>query len=109
MRQASGDLFPSDSPIPASQLIGRRDDVAEIATRLEAGTHLIVAGPRRTGKTSVCEAALTRAKLLDRPIFLSIGYAACPRSPSRSVFQSSATRVSTVAKPGRPQRSSGGK
>jgi hypothetical protein len=62
VRQASGDLFPSDSPIPASQLIGRRDDVAEIATRLEAGTHLIVAGPRRTGKTSVCEAALTRVK-----------------------------------------------
>jgi uncharacterized protein len=62
MRQASGDLFPTDSPIPASQLIGRRDDVREIATRLEAGTHLIVAGPRRTGKTSVCEAALGRAR-----------------------------------------------
>src|ERR687890_2707214 len=62
MRQASGDLFPSDSPIPASQLIGRRDDVREIATRLEAGTHLIVAGPRRTGKTSVCEAAQSRAR-----------------------------------------------
>ena len=62
MRQASGDLFPSDSPIPASQMIGRRDDVREIATRLEAGTHLVVAGPRRTGKTSVCEAALTRAR-----------------------------------------------
>ena len=61
-RQASGDLFPSDSPIPASQLIGRRDDVRELATRLEAGTHLIVAGPRRTGKTSVCEAALGRAR-----------------------------------------------
>jgi len=62
MRRASGDLFPTDSPIPASQLIGRRDDVREIATRLEAGTHLIVAGPRRTGKTSVCEAALMRAR-----------------------------------------------
>ena len=62
MRQASGDLFPTDSPIPASQLIGRRDDVRELATRLEAGTHLIVAGPRRTGKTSVCEAALSRAR-----------------------------------------------
>ena len=61
MRQASGDLFPTDSPIPASQMIGRRDDVREIATRLEAGTHLIVAGPRRTGKPSVCEAALARA------------------------------------------------
>ncbi len=62
MRQASGDLFPTDSPIPASRLIGRRDDVREIATRLEAGTHLIVAGPRRTGKTSVCEAALGRMR-----------------------------------------------
>jgi uncharacterized protein len=62
MRQASGDLFPTDSPIPASQMIGRREDVAELATRLEAGTHLIVAGARRTGKTSVCEAALTRAR-----------------------------------------------
>ena len=28
--------------------------------RLEAGTHLVVAGARRTGKTSVCEAALGR-------------------------------------------------
>jgi uncharacterized protein len=59
-RRPSGELFPTDSPLPAGRLIGRRDDVAEIATRLEAGTHLVVAGPRRTGKTSVCEAALTR-------------------------------------------------
>jgi uncharacterized protein len=59
-RRASGELFPTDSPLPAGRLIGRRDDIAEVATRLEAGTHLIVAGPRRTGKTSVCEAALTR-------------------------------------------------
>ncbi len=34
--------------------------MAEVAARLEAGTHLVVAGPRRTGKTSVCEAALAR-------------------------------------------------
>lgn len=59
-RVPSGELFPTDSPIPAGGLIGRQEDVAELATRLEAGTHLIVAGPRRTGKTSVCEAALTR-------------------------------------------------
>ena len=40
-RTASGELFPTDSPLPAGQLIGRRDDVAEVATRLEAGTHLV--------------------------------------------------------------------
>src|ERR671910_1733468 len=59
-RTASGELFPTDSPIAAGRLIGRREDLREMATRLEAGTHLIVAGPRRTGKTSVCEAALAR-------------------------------------------------
>jgi hypothetical protein len=62
VRRASGELFPTDSPLPASEMIGRRDDVREVATRLEAGTHLIVAGPRRTGKTSVCEAALARLR-----------------------------------------------
>lgn len=60
MRQASGDLFPTDAPLPASQMIGREDDVAEIATALANGTNLIVTAPRRTGKTSVCDAALGR-------------------------------------------------
>jgi hypothetical protein len=59
-RIPSGQLFATDSPIPAGQLIGRGEDIAEMSTRLEAGTHLVLAGPRRTGKTSVCEAALAR-------------------------------------------------
>jgi uncharacterized protein len=62
VRQASGDLFPTDTPIPASQMIGREDDVREVATALVNGTNLILAGPRRTGKTSVCDAALLRAR-----------------------------------------------
>jgi uncharacterized protein len=61
VRQSSGDLFPTDVPIPASQMIGRGDDVREVTIALTGGTHLILAGPRRTGKTSVCEAALSRA------------------------------------------------
>jgi hypothetical protein len=60
MRQASGDLFPTDTPIPASQMIGRQEDIAEVATALANGTNLILAAPRRTGKTSVCDAALGR-------------------------------------------------
>jgi len=59
-RQRSSDLFPTDQPIPASQMIGRETDVGEIATALAAGSNLVVAGPRRTGKTSVCEAAMAR-------------------------------------------------
>jgi DNA-binding transcriptional ArsR family regulator len=57
-RQRSSDLFPTDQPIPAGQMIGRAADVREIATALEGGGNLIVAGPRRTGKTSVCDAAV---------------------------------------------------
>ncbi len=60
-RAQSADLFPTDLPLPASLLIGRGVDVREIATTLMAGANLVVAGPRRTGKTSVCEAALARA------------------------------------------------
>jgi hypothetical protein len=43
-------------------MIGRTDDIKEIATRLQNGMHSWLAGPRRTGKTSVCDAALTRCK-----------------------------------------------
>jgi hypothetical protein len=59
-RQRSSDLFPTDQPIPASQMIGRETDVREITTGLAAGSNLIVAGPRRSGKTSVCDAAIGR-------------------------------------------------
>ena len=59
-RQRSSDLFPTDQPIPASQMIGRGTDVAEVTQLLAAGTSVIITGPRRTGKTSVCDAALGR-------------------------------------------------
>src|SRR3954453_457985 len=60
-RQASGDLFPTDQPIPASQMIGRESDVRELSLALQSATNCVVAGPRRTGKTSVCDAALLQA------------------------------------------------
>jgi hypothetical protein len=55
-------LFPTDDPVPAAMMIGRRRDVEEIADALVAGTNIVLAGPRRTGKTSVGEAALARAR-----------------------------------------------
>ena len=61
-RAQSADLFPTDLPLPAGAMIGRAEDVRELATSLMAGLNVVVAGPRRTGKTSVCEAALARAK-----------------------------------------------
>ncbi len=61
-RQRSADLFPTDQPVPASLMIGRREDVREVAMALLGGRHVILAGPRRTGKTSVCDAALGEAE-----------------------------------------------
>jgi uncharacterized protein len=57
-RQPSSKLFPTDRPLPADLLIGRGEDVREIAATLAGGGHLIISGPRRTGKTTACDAAL---------------------------------------------------
>lgn len=59
-RQRSSDLFPTDQPIPASQMIGRASDVREVASTLANGSSVVLAGARRTGKTSVCDAVLGR-------------------------------------------------
>jgi len=59
-REPSATLFPTDRPLPADLLIGRDEDVREIAATLAGGGHLVISGPRRTGKTSVCDAALRR-------------------------------------------------
>ncbi len=51
-------LFPSDAPLPLERMIGRQEDVEQLVLQLSNGAHRIVAGPRRTGKSSVCEAAM---------------------------------------------------
>ncbi len=57
-RRGSSELFPTDTPVPTTRMIGRQDDVAALAGSLKGGGSLIVAGPRRTGKTTACDAAL---------------------------------------------------
>jgi hypothetical protein len=59
MRPTSRELFPTDAPVPYRRMIGRHRDVEALARDLAAGAHRIVAAPRRTGKSSVCEAAAT--------------------------------------------------
>ncbi len=61
-RIPSGELFPTDDPIPAGELIGREQNVREVAASLEAATNLVIAEPRRTGKTTVCDAAIDQLK-----------------------------------------------
>lgn len=58
-RLRSRDLFPSEEPVrPPAKLIGRRSDLDELASLLADGLHQIVAAPRRTGKSTVCEATI---------------------------------------------------
>ena len=55
-------LFPTDDPVKPDLLIGRGDDVRDLASRLRDGTHMVMAGPRRTGKSTVGLAALQRVR-----------------------------------------------
>lgn len=52
------ELFPTDDPVKPELLIGRRSDVRDLASRLGEGMHMVMAGPRRTGKSTVGLAAL---------------------------------------------------
>ena len=58
IRLGSGEIFPTDRPVAGAELIGRDDDVDAIAAGLLGGANVVVAGPRRIGKTSVCDAVL---------------------------------------------------
>ncbi len=56
------ELFPTDDPVKPGLLIGRSNDVRDLASRLGDGTHMVMAGPRRTGKSTVGLAALDRVR-----------------------------------------------
>jgi uncharacterized protein len=66
-RVRSATLFPTEEPLNRGQMIGRETDVQELVTQIESGVHRIVAAPRRTGKSSVCRAAV--AELGDRGFY----------------------------------------
>jgi hypothetical protein len=52
-----GDLFPTDQPVP-ERMIGRSAEVAELVVALGQGLNQVMGGPRRNGKTTVCEAVI---------------------------------------------------
>lgn len=71
LRARSRDLFPSEEPIrPPGKLIGRQSDLGELTSELADGLHRIVAAPRRTGKSTVCEATVAA---LRRRRFYTVG------------------------------------
>jgi uncharacterized protein len=55
-------LFPVGGPVAAGDLVGREPYLRSTATRLLEGEHLLIAGPRRIGKTSVIIEVLRRLR-----------------------------------------------
>src|SRR5260221_11350364 len=45
--------FPVGGPVPAADLVGREPYIRRIGERLADGNHVLLAGPRRIGKTSI--------------------------------------------------------
>jgi hypothetical protein len=58
----SAPYFPVGGPVPAADLVGREAYLRRLGERLEDGQHVLVAGPRRIGKTSIILEALRRAR-----------------------------------------------
>lgn len=57
-----GPVFPVGGPVPAEDLVGREPYLRSTTTRLLEGEHLLIAGPRRIGKTSVILEVLRRIR-----------------------------------------------
>jgi hypothetical protein len=57
-----GGLFPLGGPVPKEDLVGREDFLTSLVARLSEGQSLMLAGPRRIGKTSLAYEALRRLK-----------------------------------------------
>jgi hypothetical protein len=66
-------------------MVGRRGDVADLVQRLLEHSHVVLSGPRRAGKTSVCGAACTA--LRDDHGYLVIELEAPQQSSSEGVCQ----------------------
>jgi len=54
--------FPVGGPVPAADLVGREAYIRRAVERLSDGSHLLVAGPRRIGKTSIILEVLRRLR-----------------------------------------------
>lgn len=57
---ARAPLFPLGGPVDPSELVGRDAFVTALVRRLRDGQSVLIAAPRRLGKTSVVDAALQR-------------------------------------------------
>lgn len=54
--------FPLGGPVPEEDIVGREDFIISLETRLAEGQSIMLAGPRRIGKTSLALEVLRRLK-----------------------------------------------
>ena len=54
--------FPVGGPVPGADLVGRETYIRRIGERLNDGNHVLLAGPRRIGKTSIILEVLRRLR-----------------------------------------------
>ncbi|BCV23408.1 ATP-binding protein [Gelria sp. Kuro-4] len=57
-----GGLFPLGGPVEAEDLVGREAFITSLVSRLSEGQSVMLAGPRRIGKTSLAHEVLRRTK-----------------------------------------------
>lgn len=55
-------LFPLGGPVPESEVVDRENFIASLEARLAQGQSVMLAGPRRIGKTSLANEVLRRLK-----------------------------------------------
>jgi len=55
-------LFPLGGPVPEEDIVDREDFIVSLETRLSEGQSVMLAGPRRIGKTSLAHEVLRRLK-----------------------------------------------
>jgi hypothetical protein len=80
-----GLLFPTGGRVAPAQMVAREGNVADLVARLRELAHVVMSGPRRAGKTSVCGAAC--AVLRDDHEFLVIELEAPEQSSAEGVCQ----------------------
>jgi hypothetical protein len=80
-----GLLFPAGGRVAPAQMVAREGDVADLVARLRECAHVVMSGPRRAGKTSVCGAAC--AALRDEHDFLAIELEVPEQSSAEGVCQ----------------------
>ena len=101
MTDPIGRLFPVGGPVPPDLIIGRAGDLDELERRVREELHTILVGPRRIGKTTVCEAVCERARRSDAAV---VTVEVPERPDSRALLQLVIDRCSRLSHEGRGRR-----